>query len=171
MAVCFGTPSPGASFDNLFVAALQQLSSVPHGRPCRKQLLKEYMRPCSKMWPLGWASVSFERLDLTGEPLLPLQVRKLKLQLEEEQQKCSRNDGVAGDPAGLQNGSDLQFIEMQSRTGLGTTPRGAGCVLGGVRTGTRSHGSRFSSYVLRLVSPWPDQNSRPDQSWTWRGCF
>ncbi|KAM5280328.1 leucine-rich repeat flightless-interacting protein 2 isoform 6-T6 [Ctenodactylus gundi] len=41
------------------------------------------------------------------------QVRKLKLQLEEERQKCSRNDGPAGDLAGLQNGSDLQFIEMQ----------------------------------------------------------
>ncbi|XP_028642885.1 leucine-rich repeat flightless-interacting protein 2 isoform X1 [Grammomys surdaster] len=41
------------------------------------------------------------------------QVRKLKLQLEEERQKCSRNDGMSGDLAGLQNGSDLQFIEMQ----------------------------------------------------------
>lgn len=41
------------------------------------------------------------------------QIRKLKLQLEEERQKCSRNDGVSGDLAGLQNGSDLQFIEMQ----------------------------------------------------------
>ncbi|XP_030100446.1 leucine-rich repeat flightless-interacting protein 2 isoform X16 [Mus musculus] len=41
------------------------------------------------------------------------QIRKLKLQLEEERQKCSRNDGMSGDLAGLQNGSDLQFIEMQ----------------------------------------------------------
>ncbi|XP_011362813.1 leucine-rich repeat flightless-interacting protein 2 isoform X26 [Pteropus vampyrus] len=41
------------------------------------------------------------------------QIRKLKLQLEEERQKCSRSDGTAGDLAALQNGSDLQFIEMQ----------------------------------------------------------
>lgn len=41
------------------------------------------------------------------------QIRKLKLQLEEERQKCSRSDGMSGDLAGLQNGSDLQFIEMQ----------------------------------------------------------
>lgn len=41
------------------------------------------------------------------------QIRKLKLQLEEERQKYSRDDGVSGDLAGLQNGSDLQLIEMQ----------------------------------------------------------
>uniref|UniRef100_A0A2K5RGH5 Leucine-rich repeat flightless-interacting protein 2 n=1 Tax=Cebus imitator TaxID=2715852 RepID=A0A2K5RGH5_CEBIM len=50
-------------------------------------------------------------LESAGEG--PLDVRKLKLQLEEERQKCSRNDGTVGDLAGLQNGSDLQFIEMQ----------------------------------------------------------
>nr|XP_051714942.1 leucine-rich repeat flightless-interacting protein 2 isoform X26 [Oryctolagus cuniculus] len=42
-----------------------------------------------------------------------IEVRKLKLQLEEERQKCSRSDGSAGELAGLQNGSDLQLIEMQ----------------------------------------------------------
>lgn len=42
-------------------------------------------------------------------------MRKLKLQLEEERQKGSRSEGAVGDLAGLQNGSDLQFIEMQSR--------------------------------------------------------
>ncbi|KAJ8782668.1 hypothetical protein J1605_009987 [Eschrichtius robustus] len=47
------------------------------------------------------------------------QIRKLKLQLEEERQKCSRSDGTAGDLAGLQNGSDLQLIEMQSKAGAG----------------------------------------------------
>lgn len=56
---------------------------------------------------------------ISRKPLLPLQIRKLKLQLEEEQQKCSRNDGTAGDLAGLQNGSDLQLIEMQSKAGAG----------------------------------------------------
>lgn len=48
-------------------------------------------------------------------PLFLLQIRRLKLQLEEERQKCSRSEGSAADMAGLHNGSDLQFIEMQSR--------------------------------------------------------
>lgn len=47
--------------------------------------------------------------------LISLQIRKLKLQLEEERQKCSRSDSTVGGVAGLQNGSDLQFIEMQSK--------------------------------------------------------
>lgn len=60
--------------------------------------------------------------------MFPLQIRKLKLQLEEERQKCSRGDGsAAGDLAGLQNGSDLQFIEMQSRCCAG--PSGSVCGL------------------------------------------
>jgi hypothetical protein len=63
------------------------------------------------IWPLGQASAS----DILLVTLFPYQIRKLKLQLEEERQKCTRNDGTAGDVAGLQNGSDLQFIEMQSR--------------------------------------------------------
>ena len=79
--------------------------------------------PYSKMWPPGQIPVSFERLDLTDKPFLPLQIRKLKLQLEEERQKGSRSDGTAGDLAGLQNGSDLQLIEMQSKAGAG--PPGA----------------------------------------------
>lgn len=74
--------------------------------------------PGSRMRPLGPAS--FERLHLADEPLFLLQIRKLKLQLEEERQTFSRNDGTAGDLAGLQNGSDLQFIEMQSRYWEGT---------------------------------------------------
>ncbi|XP_018413298.1 PREDICTED: leucine-rich repeat flightless-interacting protein 2 [Nanorana parkeri] len=41
------------------------------------------------------------------------QIRKLKLQLDEERQKNSRNDTTMTDSAGLENGSDLQFIEMQ----------------------------------------------------------
>uniref|UniRef100_G1P0H9 Leucine-rich repeat flightless-interacting protein 2 n=1 Tax=Myotis lucifugus TaxID=59463 RepID=G1P0H9_MYOLU len=57
--------------------------------------------------------VRLRKLAGEKEELLS-QVRKLKLQLEEERQKCSRGDGTAaGDLAGLQNGSDLQFIEMQ----------------------------------------------------------
>ncbi|XP_058146789.1 leucine-rich repeat flightless-interacting protein 2 isoform X3 [Dasypus novemcinctus] len=56
--------------------------------------------------------VRLRKLASEKEELLS-QVRKLKLQLEEERQKCSRSDGPVGEPAGLQNGSDLQFIEMQ----------------------------------------------------------
>ncbi|XP_050636254.1 leucine-rich repeat flightless-interacting protein 2 isoform X3 [Macaca thibetana thibetana] len=60
----------------------------------------------------GPLDVRLRKLAGEKEELLS-QIRKLKLQLEEERQKCSRNDGTVGDLAGLQNGSDLQFIEMQ----------------------------------------------------------
>ncbi|XP_032988289.1 leucine-rich repeat flightless-interacting protein 2 isoform X15 [Rhinolophus ferrumequinum] len=60
----------------------------------------------------GPLDVRLRKLAGEKEELLS-QIRKLKLQLEEERQKFSRNDGTAGDLAGLQNGSDLQFIEMQ----------------------------------------------------------
>ncbi|CAK6435738.1 unnamed protein product [Pipistrellus nathusii] len=61
----------------------------------------------------GPLDVRLRKLAGEKEELLS-QVRKLKLQLEEERQKCSRGDGTAaGDLAGLQNGSDLQLIEMQ----------------------------------------------------------
>ncbi|XP_045712500.1 leucine-rich repeat flightless-interacting protein 2 isoform X5 [Phyllostomus hastatus] len=61
----------------------------------------------------GPLDVRLRKLAGEKEELLS-QIRKLKLQLEEERQKCSRGDGTAGgDLAGLQNGSDLQFIEMQ----------------------------------------------------------
>lgn len=60
----------------------------------------------------GPLDVRLQKLAGEKEELLS-QIRKLKLQLEEERQKCSKNDATAGDLAGLQNGSDLQFIEMQ----------------------------------------------------------
>lgn len=61
----------------------------------------------------GPLDVRLRKLAGEKEELLS-QIRKLKLQLEEERQKCPRGDGTAGgDLAGLQNGSDLQFIEMQ----------------------------------------------------------
>lgn len=37
------------------------------------------------------------------------------MQLEEERQKYSKSDGMNPDTIGLENGSDLQLIEMQSR--------------------------------------------------------
>lgn len=61
----------------------------------------------------GPLDVRLRKLAEEKDELLS-QIRKLKLQLEEERQKCSRNDGMSGDLAGLQNGSDLQFIEMQT---------------------------------------------------------
>ncbi|MEE6510435.1 hypothetical protein FKM82_030178 [Ascaphus truei] len=41
------------------------------------------------------------------------QIRKLKLQLDEERQKNAKNETTPTDSAGLENGSDLQLIEMQ----------------------------------------------------------
>lgn len=60
----------------------------------------------------GPLDVRLRKLAEEKDELLS-QIRKLKLQLEEERQKCSGSDGMSGDLAGLQNGSDLQFIEMQ----------------------------------------------------------
>ncbi|KAG8521619.1 Leucine-rich repeat flightless-interacting protein 2 [Galemys pyrenaicus] len=60
----------------------------------------------------GPLDVRLRKLAGEKEELLS-QVRKLKLQLEEERQKGSRSDGTVGDLVGLQNGSDLQFIELQ----------------------------------------------------------
>ncbi|XP_023475547.2 leucine-rich repeat flightless-interacting protein 2 isoform X14 [Equus przewalskii] len=60
----------------------------------------------------GPLDVRLRKLAGEKEELLS-QIRKLKLQLEEERQKCSRSDSTVGGVAGLQNGSDLQFIEMQ----------------------------------------------------------
>nr|XP_033786437.1 leucine-rich repeat flightless-interacting protein 2 isoform X9 [Geotrypetes seraphini] len=41
------------------------------------------------------------------------QIRKLKLQLDEERQKNSQHENTITDASGLENGSDLQLIEMQ----------------------------------------------------------
>lgn len=60
----------------------------------------------------GPLDVRLRKLAGEKEELLS-QVRRLKLQIEEERQKSPRNEGTSGDLAGLQNGSDLQFIEMQ----------------------------------------------------------
>ncbi|XP_073079760.1 leucine-rich repeat flightless-interacting protein 2 isoform X24 [Manis javanica] len=60
----------------------------------------------------GPLDVRLRKLAAEKEELLS-QIRKLKLQLDEERQSCSKNGGTGGDLAGLQNGSDLQFIELQ----------------------------------------------------------
>nr|XP_020659079.1 leucine-rich repeat flightless-interacting protein 2 isoform X4 [Pogona vitticeps] len=60
----------------------------------------------------GPLDIRLRKLAGEKEDLLS-QIKKLKLQLEEERQKSSRNDGMGTDLIGLENGSDLQFIEMQ----------------------------------------------------------
>uniref|UniRef100_A0A8C3T552 Leucine-rich repeat flightless-interacting protein 2 n=1 Tax=Chelydra serpentina TaxID=8475 RepID=A0A8C3T552_CHESE len=60
----------------------------------------------------GPLDVRLRKLAEEKEELLS-QIRKLKLQLEEERQKNSKNDGTNPDITGLENGSDLQLIEMQ----------------------------------------------------------
>ncbi|XP_071592215.1 leucine-rich repeat flightless-interacting protein 2 isoform X6 [Heliangelus exortis] len=60
----------------------------------------------------GPLDVRLRKLAGEKEELLS-QVRKLKMQLEEERQKYSQSDGLNPDIIGLENGSDLQLIEMQ----------------------------------------------------------
>ncbi|XP_051466669.1 leucine-rich repeat flightless-interacting protein 2 isoform X14 [Apus apus] len=60
----------------------------------------------------GPLDVRLRKLAGEKEELLS-QVRKLKMQLEEERQKYSKSDGMNPDIIGLENGSDLQLIEMQ----------------------------------------------------------
>ncbi|XP_061852872.1 leucine-rich repeat flightless-interacting protein 2 [Colius striatus] len=60
----------------------------------------------------GPLDVRLRKLAGEKEELLS-QVRKLKMQLEEERQKYSKSDGMSSDIIGLENGSDLQLIEMQ----------------------------------------------------------
>ncbi|XP_067417043.1 leucine-rich repeat flightless-interacting protein 2 isoform X11 [Emydura macquarii macquarii] len=60
----------------------------------------------------GPLDVRLRKLAGEKEELLS-QIRKLKLQLEEERQKYSKNDSTNPDITGLENGSDLQLIEMQ----------------------------------------------------------
>ncbi|XP_074006703.1 leucine-rich repeat flightless-interacting protein 2 isoform X4 [Numenius arquata] len=60
----------------------------------------------------GPLDVRLRKLAGEKEELLS-QVRKLKMQLEEERQKYSKSDGMNPDTIDLENGSDLQLIEMQ----------------------------------------------------------
>ncbi|KAM4657713.1 leucine-rich repeat flightless-interacting protein 2 isoform 3-T4 [Amazona ochrocephala] len=60
----------------------------------------------------GPLDIRLRKLAGEKEELLS-QVRKLKMQLEEERQKYCKSDGMNPDIIGLENGSDLQLIEMQ----------------------------------------------------------
>ncbi|XP_050827712.1 leucine-rich repeat flightless-interacting protein 2 isoform X5 [Serinus canaria] len=60
----------------------------------------------------GPLDIRLRKLAGEKEELLS-QVRKLKMQLEEERQKYSKSDSMSPDAIDLENGSDLQLIEMQ----------------------------------------------------------
>ncbi|XP_026576385.1 leucine-rich repeat flightless-interacting protein 2 isoform X3 [Pseudonaja textilis] len=60
----------------------------------------------------GPLDVRLRKLAGEKEELLS-QIKKLKLQLEEARQKSSKNESTNSDLTGLENGSDLQLIEMQ----------------------------------------------------------
>ncbi|XP_068057496.1 leucine-rich repeat flightless-interacting protein 2 isoform X12 [Anomalospiza imberbis] len=60
----------------------------------------------------GPLDIRLRKLAGEKEELLS-QVRKLKMQLEEERQKYSKSDSTNPDTIDLENGSDLQLIEMQ----------------------------------------------------------
>uniref|UniRef100_A0A2D4L5T3 Leucine-rich repeat flightless-interacting protein 2 n=1 Tax=Micrurus paraensis TaxID=1970185 RepID=A0A2D4L5T3_9SAUR len=60
----------------------------------------------------GPLDVRLRKLAGEKEELLS-QIKKLKLQLEEARQKSPKNESTNSDLTGLENGSDLQLIEMQ----------------------------------------------------------
>ncbi|XP_033848810.1 leucine-rich repeat flightless-interacting protein 2-like isoform X9 [Acipenser ruthenus] len=60
----------------------------------------------------GPLDVRLRKLADEKEELIA-QIRKLKMQLEEERQKSSKIESVLTDGERLENGTDLQFIEMQ----------------------------------------------------------
>uniref|UniRef100_Q6GNW0-2 Isoform 2 of Leucine-rich repeat flightless-interacting protein 2 n=1 Tax=Xenopus laevis TaxID=8355 RepID=Q6GNW0-2 len=60
----------------------------------------------------GPLDVRLRKLAEEKEELVA-QIRKLKLQKDDERQKSAKNNSTTTDPTGLENGSDLQLIEMQ----------------------------------------------------------
>lgn len=65
-------------------------------------------------FPLCPADVRLRKLAEEKDELLA-QIRKLKNQLEEERQKHSKVDSSYTDGEGMENGTDLHLIEMQSK--------------------------------------------------------
>ncbi|KAE8597196.1 hypothetical protein XENTR_v10016383 [Xenopus tropicalis] len=61
----------------------------------------------------GPLDVRLRKLAEEKEELVA-QIRKLKLQLDDERQRSAKNNSTTTDSTGLENGSDLQLIEMQS---------------------------------------------------------
>uniref|UniRef100_A0A6I8SK07 Leucine-rich repeat flightless-interacting protein 2 n=1 Tax=Xenopus tropicalis TaxID=8364 RepID=A0A6I8SK07_XENTR len=60
----------------------------------------------------GPLDVRLRKLAEEKEELVA-QIRKLKLQLDDERQRSAKNNSTTTDSTGLENGSDLQLIEMQ----------------------------------------------------------
>lgn len=71
---------------------------------------------CCFFWPKSFwfADVRLRKLAEEKEELL-FQIRKLKHQLDEERQKHAKVDGVFTEGEKMENGTDLSFIEMQSK--------------------------------------------------------
>lgn len=65
------------------------------------------------MISLCFIDVRLRKLAEEKDELLA-QIRKLKMQLEDEKQKHSKVDSAYTDGERMENGTDLQFIEMQS---------------------------------------------------------
>lgn len=65
-------------------------------------------------FPLCFVDVRLRKLAEEKDELLA-QIRKLKNQLEEERQKHSKMDSLYTDGERMENGTDLHFIEMQSK--------------------------------------------------------
>lgn len=66
---------------------------------------------------LSFLDVRLRKLADEKDELLA-QIRKLKMQLEEERQKHLKMDSGYTDGERMENGTDLHFIEMQSESGL-----------------------------------------------------
>lgn len=66
-------------------------------------------------FPSCRADVRLRKLAEEKDELLA-QIRKLKNQLEEERQKHSKVDSAYTDGERMENGTDLHFIEMQSKS-------------------------------------------------------
>lgn len=65
-------------------------------------------------FPAAFVDVRLRKLAEEKDELLA-QIRKLKNQLEEERQKHSKTDSLYTDGERMENGTDLHFIEMQSK--------------------------------------------------------
>lgn len=78
------------------------------------------------------------------------QIRKLKNQLEEERQKHSKVDSSYTDGEGMENGTDLHLIEMQSKLTSRTVKS----------TLSRASGARVFSLVRFCLCPQETQTGK-----------
>lgn len=94
----------------------------PASRPatCKSRFSVVGQRSNEKLlFSLRPADVRLRKLAEEKDELLA-QIRKLKNHLEEERQKHSKVDSSYTDGERMENGTDLHFIEMQSKLTWGT---------------------------------------------------